>query len=88
MALRETLQRILADYPTAKTQPLENHPLAQFVRGEAETAVQEGLGELAPGLLIVCAIAQSESTVTIGIQTIFVKAARHFSSCSHDGFPA
>jgi len=36
MPLRETLQQILTDYPLAKTSPLEGHPLAQFVRGEAE----------------------------------------------------
>ena len=37
MALHETLQRILTDYPLAKTALLEGHPLAQFLRGEAET---------------------------------------------------
>jgi 5-methylcytosine-specific restriction enzyme A len=36
MPLRETLQRILTDYPQAKGAPLENHPLAQFIRGDAE----------------------------------------------------
>jgi hypothetical protein len=36
MDLRETLARILSEYPTAKTAPLEGHPLAQFIRGETE----------------------------------------------------
>ncbi len=44
MPLRETLHIILADYPKAKTQPLEGHLLAQFIRGDAETAVQDALG--------------------------------------------
>ena len=52
MALRETLQRILTEYAQAKAQPLEGHPLAQFIRGPAEDSVTEGLGELAPGLLV------------------------------------
>ena len=52
MPLRETLQTILTDYPKAKTEPLEAHPLAQFIRGDAEDAVQEALGELGAGLLV------------------------------------
>jgi 5-methylcytosine-specific restriction protein A len=52
MALRETLQTILADYPIAKTQPLEGHALAQFVRHAAEDTVQEALGELGAGLVV------------------------------------
>ena len=38
MAIRETLQRILAEYPQAKTQALKDHPLAQFIGDEAESA--------------------------------------------------
>jgi 5-methylcytosine-specific restriction protein A len=52
MALRETIQRILTDYPVAKTAPLEGHPLAQFIRGNAEDAVQDALGELGVGLVV------------------------------------
>jgi 5-methylcytosine-specific restriction protein A len=52
MPLRETLQTILADYPKAKSEPLESHALAQFIRGEAEDAVQQALGELGAGLLV------------------------------------
>jgi 5-methylcytosine-specific restriction protein A len=52
MALRQTLQRILSDYPAAKTAPLEGHTLARFIRGDAETAVQDALGELGTGLLV------------------------------------
>jgi 5-methylcytosine-specific restriction protein A len=52
MALRETLERILTEYPTAKMAPLEGHPLAQFLRGEAETTVLAGLGALGAGLVV------------------------------------
>ena len=52
MALRETLTRILTDYPQATTQPLEGYPLAQFVRGGAATSVTEALGEWGAGLLV------------------------------------
>lgn len=43
MPLRETLQTILADYPKAKSGPLEGHPLARFIRGNAEDAVQDAV---------------------------------------------
>ena len=52
MAIRETLQRILTDYPQAKTQALKDHPLAQFIGGEAESAVTDALGELGQGMLV------------------------------------
>jgi 5-methylcytosine-specific restriction protein A len=52
MALRETLQRILTEYSTAKAAPLEGHSLAQFLRGEAELTVLAGLGELGAGLMV------------------------------------
>src|SRR5208282_2923744 len=46
MALRETLQRILTSYPQATQAPLKDHPLAQFITGDAETTVSAALGEL------------------------------------------
>ncbi len=52
MAIRETLQRILTDYPQAKTQALKDHPLAQFIGGEAESAVTDALGELGQGMVV------------------------------------
>jgi 5-methylcytosine-specific restriction enzyme A len=52
MPLRETLQTILTDYPKAKSEPLEGHVLAQFIRGDAEEAVQDALGELGAGLVV------------------------------------
>lgn len=52
MPLRETLQTILTDYPKAKTEPLEGHTLAQFIRHDAEDAVQGALGELGAGLIV------------------------------------
>ena len=36
MPLRETLQKILNEYPTAKGLPLEGHALASFIRRDAE----------------------------------------------------
>jgi MrcB-like, N-terminal domain len=52
MALRETLQRILTEYAKAKGEPLENHPLAQFIRHDAAQAVEAGLGELGTGVVV------------------------------------
>jgi 5-methylcytosine-specific restriction enzyme A len=52
MPLRDTLQRIITEYPKAKAQPLEGHVLAQFIRHDAENAVQEALGELGAGLVV------------------------------------
>lgn len=52
MALRETLQRILTEYPAATDAPLEGNPLAQFIRGEAESSVADGLGALSQGLIV------------------------------------
>ncbi len=52
MPLRETLQIILTDYAKAKSQPLEGHPLAQFIRHKAEEEVQQALGEFGAGLLV------------------------------------
>ena len=46
MPLRETLQTILTDYQKAKVEPLEGHPLAHFIRGNAEDAVQGASGDL------------------------------------------
>jgi 5-methylcytosine-specific restriction enzyme A len=52
MPLRETLQKILTEYPTAKGVPLEGHTLASFIRREAEQAVEQGIGELGAGLIV------------------------------------
>ena len=52
MALRETLQRMLTECAKAKVEPLENHPLAQFIRHDAAQAVEAGLGELGAGLVV------------------------------------
>jgi 5-methylcytosine-specific restriction protein A len=51
MRLREALQQILTDYPLARTAPLEGHPLAQFIRGDAADAVSDALGEVGGGLI-------------------------------------
>ncbi len=52
MALRETLRRILSDYRDAIEAPLQDHPLAQFIRGEAAATVATALGELGTGLVV------------------------------------
>lgn len=52
MALRETLQTILTDYPKAKTEPLQDHGLARFIRGDAAQSVRDGLGALSTGLVV------------------------------------
>jgi hypothetical protein len=52
MPLRETLQRILTEFPDAQKQPLEAHPLARFIRTEAEQTVTDGLGDQGGGLLV------------------------------------
>ena len=52
MPLRETLQRILSDYRDAIEVPLQGHPLAQFIRGEAAETVSAALGELGAGLVV------------------------------------
>lgn len=52
MPLRETLQRIITEFPNARKQPLEANPLARFIRGEAEQAVTDGLGAQGSGLLV------------------------------------
>lgn len=52
MSLSEVFTRVLSEYASAKSAPLENHPLAIFLRGEAESAVEEGLGEFGTGMLV------------------------------------
>ena len=52
MPLRETLQQILTDYPLARTVALEGHPLAQFIRGDAEETVSGALGDAGNGLVV------------------------------------
>src|SRR5262249_12180213 len=52
MPLRETLQKILTEYQTAKGQPLEDHALANFIRRDASQAIEEGLGDVGGGLVV------------------------------------
>ena len=52
MPVRETLEKILNEFPAAKSLPLQGHPLAGFIRADAEQAVEEGLGELGAGLVV------------------------------------
>ena len=52
MALRQTLARILGEYPDSNNSPLEGHPLAVFLRGDAESAVRDAMGEHGTGLLV------------------------------------
>jgi 5-methylcytosine-specific restriction enzyme A len=49
--LRDTLEKILTGYQLAKSEPLEAHPLAAFIRNEAAETVKAGLGELGTGLI-------------------------------------
>ena len=52
MGLQNTLTRILSEYQTARAALLEGHPLAQFIRGEADDVVAEALGSEADGLIV------------------------------------
>jgi len=52
MPLRDTLQKILTDYPNARHEALEGHALAVFIRHDAPRAVEAGLGELGAGLVV------------------------------------
>jgi 5-methylcytosine-specific restriction enzyme A len=52
MPLREALQQILTEYPLARTNALEGHPMAQFIRGDAADAVSGALGETGSGLVV------------------------------------
>jgi 5-methylcytosine-specific restriction protein A len=52
MPLRETLQRILIEYPTAKSLPFEGNALAGFIRVEAVLDVEEALGEAGVGVVV------------------------------------
>ncbi len=45
MPLGEGLQRVLAQYPSAVTDPIENHPLAAFIRGELAENVRAVVGD-------------------------------------------
>ena len=49
--LRETLSRIGREFSAAKQQPFASNPTAQFLRSEAALELQQGLGELSPGLV-------------------------------------
>jgi hypothetical protein len=44
MQLREALQRILDEYPMARSQPLTGHPLANYIRSD----VPDGIKEIIP----------------------------------------
>ena len=52
MPIREILQTILTDYPSAKSQPFAQHSLGAFIRHEAADAANEALGELGAGLQV------------------------------------
>jgi 5-methylcytosine-specific restriction enzyme A len=52
MPLYETLARVLTEYPAAKHEPSKEHPLGNFLRHDAESAVQDGLGEFGTGLIV------------------------------------
>jgi 5-methylcytosine-specific restriction enzyme A len=52
MPLRETLSRIIQEYPKATKEPFAGHPLAAFIRQEAATTAEAALGSLGPGLLV------------------------------------
>ena len=43
MALREVLERVSNEYPTARAQPYENHPVADYIRNVATANVQSML---------------------------------------------
>jgi hypothetical protein len=47
MALKETLQKVLNEYPLSKTQPLAGHPLATFRR---KNEVRGCCGRIAQGM--------------------------------------
>src|SRR5437868_5362064 len=52
MPIRETLGRILIDYPNSRLNPLEGDPLAQFIRRGAPPNVSAALGVDGSGLSI------------------------------------
>ena len=52
MPLRETLSRIITEYPRATKEPFASHPLAAFIRQEAITTAEAALGSLGAGLLV------------------------------------
>lgn len=52
MPLRETLQKIIADYPSAQTAQFASHPLAAFIRHEAADEAENALGALGAGLIV------------------------------------
>lgn len=49
--MREALLRVGRDFPSAQTEVLAGHPLAQFIRATLPGEVREALGDLAPGLV-------------------------------------
>jgi 5-methylcytosine-specific restriction protein A len=52
MTLRDTLVRVLSEYPLSKTQQFGGHSLAQFIRTEARDSVAAALGADVSGLVV------------------------------------
>jgi 5-methylcytosine-specific restriction protein A len=52
MPLRESIQRIVSEYPEAMKAPLEGHALARFLRSSVEDDVIAALGDQAAGLIV------------------------------------
>lgn len=50
--MREAFQRIAAEFNQAKEEPLANHPIAQFIRGEARDQVKAALSADYESLLV------------------------------------
>jgi 5-methylcytosine-specific restriction protein A len=52
MPIKETIQRILTDFPENKERLLENNPLAQFIRRDAASNISAALGDDSAGLIV------------------------------------
>jgi 5-methylcytosine-specific restriction protein A len=52
MSLRDSIQRIMSEYPEATKAPLEGHALARFLRTSVEDEVIAALGDQAAGLIV------------------------------------
>lgn len=53
MALQAALARVLSEYPQASAESFAKHPLANFIRNEAASAVSDALGAEVAGLMAV-----------------------------------
>ena len=60
MPLREMLQRILTEYPTAKDLPYKGHALARIIRVDAKRVLEAALGEMGVGLFFKGSPGQSD----------------------------